>query len=94
MTLLVPFASYVLAEQVHGSGVLAVLVTAIFLSEGSADVDDVAGRMTGHAFWSIIDTLVTGVAFGSSASNCTTWPAPPANAGANCSRPPDSSSPW
>ncbi|MCK1815590.1 Na+/H+ antiporter [Streptomyces sp. XM4011] len=64
MTLLVPFASYVLAEQVHGSGVLAVLVTAIFLSEGSADADDVAGRMTGHAFWSIIDTLVTGVAFG------------------------------
>ena len=31
--LLVPFVSYVVAEELHGSGVLAVLTTALFLAE-------------------------------------------------------------
>ncbi|NJQ17190.1 Na+/H+ antiporter [Streptomyces bohaiensis] len=64
LTLLVPFASYSVAEELSGSGVLAVLVTALFLAEYAADPDDVAGRLTGHSFWSVVDTLVTGVAFG------------------------------
>ncbi|SCK24317.1 Na+/H+ antiporter [Streptomyces sp. WMMB 322] len=65
LTLLVPFASYVLAEELKGSGVLAVLMTALYLSSGRAvDADDVQGRLVGQSFWSIVDTLVTGVAFG------------------------------
>ncbi|MFD5569422.1 Na+/H+ antiporter [Streptomyces cadmiisoli] len=64
LTLLVPYASYVLAEELHGSGVLAVLVTALFLAEYSGDPDDVLVRLAGHTFWNIVDTLVTGVAFG------------------------------
>ncbi|MET7638887.1 Na+/H+ antiporter [Streptomyces sp. NPDC005438] len=65
LTLLVPFASYVLAEEFEGSGVLAVLATALFLSSGQVmDADDVSGRLVGQTFWSVIDTLVTGVAFG------------------------------
>ncbi|MFH9857736.1 Na+/H+ antiporter [Streptomyces sp. NPDC017202] len=64
LTLLVPYASYVLAEEFHGSGVLAVLTTALFLAEYATDPDDVMTRLAGHTFWNIIDTLVTGVAFG------------------------------
>ncbi|CAL9589931.1 Na+/H+ antiporter [Streptomyces sp. Tu 3180] len=64
LTLLVPFASYVLAEELHGSGVLAVLTTALFLVEYATDADDVMVRLAGHTFWDIVDTLVTGVAFG------------------------------
>ncbi|WP_367125750.1 Na+/H+ antiporter [Streptomyces phytohabitans] len=65
LSLLVPFASYVLAEELHGSGVLAVLVTALFLASGRAvDADDVSGRLAGQTFWSVVDTLVTGIAFG------------------------------
>ncbi|MFE9247542.1 Na+/H+ antiporter [Streptomyces sp. NPDC007088] len=64
LTLLVPFISYVLAEELHGSGVLAVLTTALFLAEYALDADDVLGRITGQTFWQIVDTLVTGVAFG------------------------------
>ncbi|MEW2247373.1 MULTISPECIES: Na+/H+ antiporter [unclassified Streptomyces] len=64
LTLLVPYASYVLAEELHGSGVLAVLMTALFLAEYAADADDVMTRLAGHTFWDIVDTLVTGVAFG------------------------------
>jgi monovalent cation/hydrogen antiporter len=64
LTLLVPYASYVLAEELHGSGVLAVLTTALFLAEYALDADDVLTRLAGHTFWDIVDTLVTGVAFG------------------------------
>ncbi|MES4888500.1 Na+/H+ antiporter [Streptomyces sp. NPDC096012] len=64
LTLLVPYASYVLAEKLHGSGVLAVLTTALFLAEYATGADDVMTRLAGHTFWDIIDTLVTGVAFG------------------------------
>ncbi|GAA0489878.1 Na+/H+ antiporter [Streptomyces sp. NPDC046215] len=64
LTLLVPFVSYVLAEEFRGSGVLAVLVTALFLAEHASDADDVLGRLAGHTFWEVVDTLVTGVAFG------------------------------
>ncbi|MFC8665347.1 Na+/H+ antiporter [Streptomyces sp. NPDC057199] len=64
LTLLVPYASYVLAEELHGSGVLAVLTTALFLAEYANDADDVMTRLAGHTFWDIVDTLVTGVAFG------------------------------
>ncbi|MBV2355642.1 Na+/H+ antiporter [Streptomyces sp. J2-1] len=64
LTLLVPYASYVLAEELRGSGVLAVLTTALFLSEYATGADDVMTRLAGHTFWDIIDTLVTGVAFG------------------------------
>ncbi|MFE3037460.1 Na+/H+ antiporter [Streptomyces canus] len=64
LTVLVPYASYVLAEELHGSGVLAVLTTALFLAEHGTDADDVMTRLAGHTFWDIVDTLVTGVAFG------------------------------
>ncbi|MET7380082.1 Na+/H+ antiporter [Streptomyces sp. NPDC005526] len=64
LTLLVPYASYVLAEELHGSGVLAVLTTALFLAEYATHADDVMTRLTGHTVWNVVDTLVTGVAFG------------------------------
>ncbi|MFJ1650888.1 Na+/H+ antiporter [Streptomyces sp. NPDC088337] len=64
LTLLVPYASYVLAEELHGSGVLAVLTTALFLAEYASDADDVMTRLAGHTVWDVVDTLVTGVAFG------------------------------
>ncbi|MFF4352345.1 Na+/H+ antiporter [Streptomyces sp. NPDC001530] len=64
LTLLVPYVSYVLAEELHGSGVLAVLTTALFLAEYATDADAVLTRLAGHTFWDVIDTLVTGVAFG------------------------------
>lgn len=64
LSLLVPFASYALAEEFHGSGVLAVLTTALFLAEYAFEADDVKARLAGNTFWQIVDTLVTGIAFG------------------------------
>lgn len=63
LSLLVPFAAYVLAEHLHGSGVLAVLLCGLYLSD-RADADDVAYRLVGGAFWDIVELLVTGFAFG------------------------------
>ncbi|KQV11783.1 MULTISPECIES: Na+/H+ antiporter [unclassified Kitasatospora] len=64
LNLLVPFAAYVLAEEIHGSGVLAVVVCALYLADRAADADDVAYRLVGNAFWEIVEILITGVAFG------------------------------
>ncbi|WP_405580400.1 Na+/H+ antiporter [Streptomyces sp. NBC_01190] len=64
LSLLVPFASYALAEVLHGSGVLAVLTTALFLAEHAFEADDVQARLVGNTFWTIVDTLITGIAFG------------------------------
>ncbi|MFJ1707922.1 Na+/H+ antiporter [Kitasatospora sp. NPDC088346] len=64
LNLLVPFAAYALAEEGHGSGVLAVVVCALYLADRAADADDVAFRLVGNAFWEIVETLITGVAFG------------------------------
>ncbi len=63
LSLLVPFAAYELADRLHGSGVLAVLVYGFYLADRS-DPDDVAYRLVGTAFWDIVELLVTGFAFG------------------------------
>ncbi|MCE5291903.1 MAG: Na+/H+ antiporter [Nocardiaceae bacterium] len=64
LSLLLPFAVFKIADDLHGSGVLAVVVTAIFLSEAWKDADDIEGRLTNKAFWRIMETLITGIAFG------------------------------
>ncbi|CAM5362277.1 Na+/H+ antiporter [Kitasatospora aureofaciens] len=64
LNLLVPFAAYTLAEEIHGSGVLAVVICALYLAERAADADAVSYRLVGNAFWEVVEILITGVAFG------------------------------
>ncbi|AXI78283.1 Na+/H+ antiporter [Peterkaempfera bronchialis] len=64
LSLLVPFAAYVVADELGGSGVLAVLVCALHLGEHASGEDDVTYRLTGTAFWEVVELLVTGMAFG------------------------------
>ncbi|MEW9550837.1 Na+/H+ antiporter [Nonomuraea sp. NPDC050783] len=64
LSLLVPFVSYALADELHGSGVLAVLTSSFYLGDRMADADDVLGRFAAGTFWQVVETLVTGVAFG------------------------------
>ncbi len=64
LSLILPFVGYAVAEQLHGSGVLAVLTTALYLTSTGNDADDVLGRLAGGSFWQVVDMLVTGVAFG------------------------------
>ncbi|MEU9074995.1 Na+/H+ antiporter [Kitasatospora sp. NPDC048538] len=64
LNLLVPFAAYTIAEEIHGSGVLAVVICALYLAERAADADAVSYRLVGNAFWEVVEILITGVAFG------------------------------
>ncbi|WP_284976317.1 Na+/H+ antiporter [Arthrobacter sp. efr-133-TYG-104] len=63
VTLVVPFAAYILAEELHASGVVAVVVTALELQR-HARPQDAAERLTRTAFWDVVELLVTGLAFG------------------------------
>jgi CPA1 family monovalent cation:H+ antiporter len=63
LTLVLPFAVYLAAEEVHASGVVAVVVVALELrSEGAPD--EAAERLVQRSFWDVVELLVTGVAFG------------------------------
>lgn len=64
LSVLAPTATYVAAEEVHGSGVLAVLVYTLYSVSRPVDAADAQGRLTTDVFWSMTETLVTGIAFG------------------------------
>ncbi len=64
LSILAPTATYVAAEEVRGSGVLAVLVYTLYSVSRPVDAADAQGRLTTDVFWSMTETLVTGIAFG------------------------------
>ncbi|UQX87574.1 Na+/H+ antiporter [Jatrophihabitans telluris] len=64
ISILAPTVCYVAAEEVHGSGVLAVLVYTLYSVSRPVDAADAQGRLTTDVFWSMTETLVTGIAFG------------------------------
>jgi len=64
LSLLVPFAAYSLADLVHGSGVLAVLVCSLWINDRAVGADDVGFRLVGGAFWDVLELLISGMAFG------------------------------
>jgi CPA1 family monovalent cation:H+ antiporter len=64
LSVLAPTATYVMAEELHGSGVLAVLVYTLYSVSRPVDAADAQSRLTTDVFWSMTETLVTGIAFG------------------------------
>lgn len=64
ITLVIPFAVYLVAEHLHASGVIAVVIAAIQVNSYKADAFTAEDRMTSNAFWHVIELLVTGIAFG------------------------------
>lgn len=63
LTLVIPFVVYLLAEQVHASGVIAVVVAAVQMGSANAEIE-AEDRLAGAAFWHVAELLVTGLAFG------------------------------
>ena len=63
LTLIVPFACYLLAAGIEASGVLAVLAAGLFLGRRGDDDAGVEDRLMGGAFWDTIELLITGAAF-------------------------------
>ncbi|WPF67069.1 MULTISPECIES: sodium:proton antiporter [unclassified Corynebacterium] len=61
-TWVLPFAVYILAEEVATSGVIAIVIAAVEMnSRASLGAED---RLSGEAFWEPVEMLFTGVAFG------------------------------
>jgi monovalent cation/hydrogen antiporter len=63
LTLVLPFAVYLAAEEVHASGVVAVVVVALQV-RATSDVDEAEERLVQRSFWDVVELLVTGIAFG------------------------------
>ncbi|GAA4777928.1 Na+/H+ antiporter [Actinomycetospora chlora] len=60
--LLVPFVIYLLAEEVHTSGVLAVVVAGLYLGHKSTEAG-YATRLQDQAVWKALDTLLEALVF-------------------------------
>jgi CPA1 family monovalent cation:H+ antiporter len=62
-TLITPFASYLLAESIHVSGVLAVVSTGLLLSYSSGEIFSHQSRIQAYAFWDVIIFILNGLVF-------------------------------
>ncbi len=62
-TLLTPYAAYLLAEEFHSSGVLAVVTAGLFLSPRSSEVFSNRTRLQANAVWDTVIFLLNGVIF-------------------------------
>jgi CPA1 family monovalent cation:H+ antiporter len=62
-TLLIPYASYLLAESVHGSGVLAVVATGIVISWHGPRIFPPAFRIPAQAVWRMTTFVLNGLVF-------------------------------
>jgi CPA1 family monovalent cation:H+ antiporter len=54
LTLLFPYAAYVLAEQAHVSGVLAAVACGLYLGWFASDAFSADARLSGVAFWEVL----------------------------------------
>ncbi|MFF4798620.1 Na+/H+ antiporter [Streptomyces sp. NPDC001351] len=62
MSLLIPFVAYAVAEQVHASGVLAVVVVALYLGHRAWEVD-FATRLQEEAVWKVVAFVLESAVF-------------------------------
>jgi CPA1 family monovalent cation:H+ antiporter len=63
LSLLVPFVAYLVAEEVHGSGVLAVVVAGLILGHRSPEDQSAASRATGRVIWRTVQFGLESVVF-------------------------------
>ena len=60
LSLLTPFAAFLLAQSIHCSGVVAVLVSALVLAYASPHVIRARSRLQTFAFWDLATFLING----------------------------------
>lgn len=63
LTFLTPFASYLLAEHFHVSGVLAVVSTGLYLSFRSGEIFSHQSRIMAYAVWDVIVFILNSLIF-------------------------------
>jgi monovalent cation/hydrogen antiporter len=63
LTLLVPYAAYIVAERAGVSGVLAAVACGLYLGWHSHDALDADGRLSGVAFWDVVTLGLNALVF-------------------------------
>jgi CPA1 family monovalent cation:H+ antiporter len=63
LSLLTPFVVAVAAERIHGSGVVAVVVTGLYLGHRMPTLMSAASRLQMHAVWQMVRFLLEGLVF-------------------------------
>ncbi|MEU8265208.1 Na+/H+ antiporter [Micromonospora sp. NPDC048999] len=63
LSILTPFVAFLLAEAVHASGVLAVVVVGLLLSYAGPRVIRARSRVTAFAFWDLATFMINGSLF-------------------------------
>lgn len=63
LSIFIPYATYLLAEEVHASGVLAVVACGLFLSRKSSEFFSPGVRIQAWAVWESLTFLMNGVVF-------------------------------
>ncbi len=63
LMLMLPFGVYLIAEHLHASGVIAVVVAALEVRRRDVE-DNSADRVTQASTWQVLEMLITGIAFG------------------------------
>ncbi len=62
-TILTPFASYLLAEHFHFSGVLAVVTTGLFLTSKASEMFTHQSRIMAYSVWEVVIFILNGLVF-------------------------------
>jgi monovalent cation/hydrogen antiporter len=63
MSLATPFAAYLVADRLHASGVLAVVVAGLWISHSSPTVVSAATRLQALSVWRLVALLLEGLVF-------------------------------
>ncbi len=63
ISLVTPFAAYLLAEEIHGSGVLAVVVAGLVLGHKAEVIQSASSRMFERTNWRMIEFLLENAVF-------------------------------
>lgn len=63
LTLLTPYGSYLIAEEMHLSGVLAVVTTGLFLSARTGEIFTYESRLQAYSVWDTTVFILNGLVF-------------------------------
>jgi monovalent cation/hydrogen antiporter len=63
LSLIVPYAAYLMGEAIHGSGVIAVVACGLFVSRHSSTIFSPNVRLQALAVWDALEFLLNGLVF-------------------------------
>lgn len=63
LSLAMPFAAFLPAEEAHASGVLAVVVCGLLLGHRAPEILTGSARLQGRSVWRVVDLLLEGIVF-------------------------------